>query len=116
MPLFLRALFANPVSRDILIIDVVAITSIFVMAWGNTLETKETFVATMLLFGLGFIGNLLVLLVGIWTCNFYRQAKDHILQYQKVDERFAKLMSDAPCKRTGLNLAKKDLLTFKKIA
>lgn len=111
MPIFVRAIFANPVSRISMIILILISTILAVMfmrprRFSGPDSVDELLFAYLILFELFSIA--LVLLVGIWTRDFYIRAREHIEEYKRIDRRFAREMS-APCQRTGLRLAAKDM-------
>lgn len=110
MPIFVRAILANPISRIFVITLVLTSTTLIVIfmrpgrfSWSDP-EYKLVF-AYLILVELSSIA--LILLVGVWTRDFYIRAIHHIEEHKKIDKRFAREMS-APCQRAGLRLAAKD--------
>ncbi len=113
MPLFLRSIWANPISRvaiTLFIVTSIVFCGLFkVLLWGSESRHDEaSFLFSLLFFTMASSG-VLTLLVGKWTCNFYYRAKEAIELHKKVDKRIVEAMSDAPCPRTGLRLAAHDM-------
>lgn len=114
MPIFVRAILANQISRILMIVLIPVSTFLVIML-----------ARPGIIFGYGYYGSALVnlvvwyvfflevcviasvVLVGQWTCDFYICAIKHIEEHKKIDKRFARKMS-APCQRAGLRLAAKD--------
>ena len=107
MPLWIRALWTNTVSRTQLLILTLIIVGIFlVVNWLPLLTINFRWPAVMVL----AIWNIVLsVMLAYWTCGFYRNAKRHIEKHGFIDKRMSQMMSGTPCERAGLKLATRDM-------